>query len=120
MVLGLAGATVLVIGEAWNMLAQGGTEPERNVIKEAESVIPNFPKIRLREMTFQPGAQSTRTMENPMICEITQGALVSKVDGQPVTRNAGDIYTCKLGQVIENENKGNTVAVMRVFDLLPA
>ncbi|HSF29890.1 MAG TPA: hypothetical protein VLK82_05385 [Candidatus Tectomicrobia bacterium] len=120
MLWGLAGASVLVMGEAWNMLAQGAMEPERKVIKEAESVIPNFPKIRLREMTFQPGAQSTRTMDNPMICEITRGALVSKVDGQPVTRNTGDIYTCKIGQVIENENKGNTVAVMRVFDLLPS
>ena len=51
---------------------------------------------------------------------IHQGALVSKVDGQPVTRNTGDIYTCKIGQVIENENKGNTVAIMPVFHLLQA
>jgi hypothetical protein len=120
MLLGLASTSVLVMGTAPSGLAQNRIEPERRVIKEAESVIPGFPQVRLREVTYQPGAQAKATMKNPMICEITQGSLESKVDGQPVTRHTGDIYTCKTEQKIENENKGDTVAVMRIFDLLPS
>lgn len=120
MLLGLASTSVLVMGTAPSGLAQNRMEPERRVIKEAESVIPGFPQVRLREVTYQPGAQAKATMKNPMICEITQGSLESKVDGQPVRRHTGDIYTCKTGQEIENENKGDSVAVMRIFDLLPS
>ena len=120
MLLGLASTSVLVMGTVPSGLAQNRMEPERKVIKEAESVIPGFPQVRLREVTCQPGAQAKATMQNPMICEITQGSLESKVDGQLVRRQTGDIYTCKTGQKIENENKGDTVAVMRIFDLLPS
>ena len=120
MLLGLASTSVLVMSNVPSGLAQNRMEPERKVIKEAESVIPGFPKVRLREITYQPGAQAENTMKNPMICEITQGSLESKVDGQPVTRSTGDIYTCKTGQKIENENKGDTAVIMRVFDLLPS
>ena len=120
MLLGLASTSVLVMGTAPSGLAQNRMEPERKVIKEAESVIPGFPQVRLREATYQSGAQAKATMKNPMICEITQGSLESKVDGQPVRRHTGDIYTCKTGQEIENENKGDSVAVMRIFDLLPS
>jgi len=116
----MASTSVLAMGNASSGLAQSSMEAERRVIKEAESVIPGFPKVRLRENTYQPGAHTNNTMKNSMICEITQGSLESKVDGQPVTRNTGDIYTCKIGQKIENENKGDTVAIMRVFDLLPS
>lgn len=118
--LGLAGASALVMAGRGRVLAADEMGMERKVIKEAESVIQGFPKVRLRVNTFQPGGKVKATMMNPMICEITQGSLDSKVDGKPVKRETGDIYTCKPGLVIENVNNGKTVAVMRVFDLLPA
>lgn len=120
LMLGLAGASALVLGESKSLLAASDMGLERKVIKEAESVIPGVPKIRLRVLTFQPGYKGKATMKNSMICEITRGSLESKVDGKPVTRKQGDLYTCRPGLVIENENKGKTVAVMRVLDLLPA
>lgn len=118
--LSFAGASALALGKGGDLLAAGDMKPTRNVLKEADSVIPGAPKIRLRTSTYQPGARNKATMKHPMICEITQGTLESKVDGELVTRAQGDIYTCKPGQVIENENRTTAVAVMRVFDLLPA
>ena len=120
--LSIAGASVLAVGTASDVLAADIKPMTRKVIKEAESVIPGVPKIRLWTMTFQPGAGGSRkiTMKRSMICEMTQGALDTIVDGKPVRRNTGDIYTCKAGLVIQNKNNGTTVAVMRVFDLMPA
>ena len=120
--LSIAGASVLALGTASDVLAAEKKPITRKVIKEAESVIPGVPKIRLRTITFQPGAGGSRkiTMKRSMICEITQGALDSVVDGKPVRRNTGDIYTCKTGLVLSSKNNGTTVAVMRIFDLMPA
>jgi len=119
--LSIAGASVLALGTASDALAAGKKPITRKIIKEAQSVIPGVPKIRLRTLTFQPGAGGRIvTMKNSMICEITQGALDSVVDGKPVRRNTGDIYTCKTGLVLSSKNNGTTVAVMRIFDLMPA
>lgn len=120
--LSIAGASVLALGTGSEALAAGKKPITHKIIKEAESVIPGVPRIRLRTLTFQPGAGGSRkiTMKNSMICEITQGALDSVVDGKPVRRNTGDIYTCKPGLVIQVKNNGTTVAVMRIIDLMPA
>ena len=123
--LSVAGASLLALGNGNDLLA-AGTKPTRKVIKkiikEAESVIPGVSRIRLRTRTYPPGAGGNRkvTMKRSMICEITQGALDSVVDGKPVRRNTGDIYTCRRGLVLSNKNNGTTVAVMRVLDLMPA
>jgi hypothetical protein len=90
------------------------------VIKEAASMIPGFPKVRLREATYRPGGRSKNTMQNPMVCECSQGALDVTHDGNTFTAKQGDIWTCDTGTVEENVYNGSTVAVMRVFDLLPA
>jgi quercetin dioxygenase-like cupin family protein len=118
--LSFAAASVLALGKGSDLLA-ADMKPTKKVIKDAESVIPGAPKIRLQAITFQPGVGGSKvTMKNSMICEITQGALDSTVDGKPVRRNTGDIYTCKPGLVITNKNNGETAAVMRIFHLLPA
>lgn len=117
--LGLAGALALVLGKGGRALAQE-KGVEKKVIKEGESMIPGFPKVRLREWTYHPGASTKSTMKNPMICECTLGALVVTQDGNTFTAKRGDIWTCKIGIVEETANKGNTNAIMRVSDLLPA
>ncbi len=118
--LSVAGASVLALGTGSEVLA-AGNKPVFKVIKEAESVIPGVPKLRLRTITWPPGVGGrTVTMKHSMICEITQGALDSVVDGKPVRRNTGDIYTCKAGLVLSAKNNGTTDAVMRIFDLMPA
>ena len=123
LMLGLAGASALVLGEGSSVLAGEAKGPERTVkvIKEAESMIPGFPKVRLREVTWEPGAKGEeRKMPNPMVCECSLGSFESTVDGKTVTRKKGDVWTCKTGQVISDVNKEKTTAIMRIFDLLPA
>lgn len=123
MVAGLAGASSLILGAGGSVLAQEMKKPEKKVkvIKEAESMIPGFPKVRLREVTWEPGAsQGARKMPNAMVCECSQGSFETTVDDKTITRTKGDVWTCKPGQMISDINKGNTIAVMRIFDLLPA
>lgn len=120
LMLGLAGVSTLVLGKGTTVLAAEEKGVERKVFKEGESMIPGFPKVRLRAVTYQPGANSKATMKNPMICECTEGTLEVIQDGKTWTAKTGDIWTCREGMVEENTNKGKAVATMRVFDLLPA
>jgi quercetin dioxygenase-like cupin family protein len=121
LMLGLAGASSLVLGNASSVLAAEKKGKETKIIKQAESFIPGFAKLRLREVTWQPGGmEGERPMPNAMVCECTAGSFETTVDGKTIVRKKGDIWTCKPGQVISDVNKGKTVAVMRIFDLLPA
>jgi co-chaperonin GroES (HSP10) len=120
LLLGLAGASALILGAGDRVIAGEATGMDMKVIKEATSMIPGFPKVRLREATYQPGGRSKNTMQNPMVCECSQGSLEVTQDGKTFAVQQGDIWTCDKDTVEENVNKGSTVAVMRVFDLLPA
>lgn len=122
MVAGLAGASALLVGKGGSAYAQPIEEKgkvERKVLKEpTESMIPGFPKVRMRENTFQPGASTKVKMQNAMICQCTQGTLEVTQDDKTFTAKTGDIWTCKVGMVEGNINKGNTPATMRIIDLL--
>ena len=118
--LGLMGASALALGTGGSVLA-GEEGIERRVIKEVDSMIPGFPKLRIRDTIFQPGAVlSERKMANPMICEVTQGALEVTVDGKTFTAQKGDFWTCREGGTEADANKGTSVAIMNVIDLLTA
>jgi hypothetical protein len=117
---GLAGASSLVFGSATNLFAAEDKGVERKTGKQVDSMIPGFPKVGTREITFQPGASTKATMKNPMICECSQGSLEVVQDGKKFTANKGQVWTCKEGLVEETSNKGKTAATMRIFDLLPA
>ena len=119
-VAGLAGASVVLMADAGSVLAAEQKEPERKIIKEIESMIPGYPKVRLRENTYAPGTSSKSTMKNDMICECTLGTLEVTADGKPFTAEKGHIWVCKVGIVEEIANKGSTPAIMRVFDLFSA
>jgi quercetin dioxygenase-like cupin family protein len=117
---GLMGASVLALGTGGGVLA-GEEGIERRVVKEVNSMIPGFPKLRIRDTIFQPGAVlSERKMANPMICEVTQGTLEVTVDGKTFTAQKGDFWTCRAGGTEGDANTGTTVAIMHVIDLLPA
>lgn len=121
---GLAGASALLVGKGGSAYAQPieekGKLERKELKKPAESMIPGFPKVRLREITYQAGASSKAKMQNAMICECTQGTLQVMQDDMTFTAKTGDIWTCKVGMIEANANKGNTPATMRVFDLLSA
>lgn len=119
MLLGLAGASALVLAKTGGAGAEEMKAPAIKVIKEAESMIPGYAKARLREATWQPGhGVKTRPMPNDMVCEMARGALDVVGDGKPLTRQKGDIWTCKAGMMISDVNNGKTAPVMRIFDLL--
>jgi quercetin dioxygenase-like cupin family protein len=121
--LGLAGASVLVLGSVHTGHAGEMQMPgvERKVLKEVDSNIPGYAKIRVRDVIFQPGsAMPMMTMENDMVCETTEGTLEATKDGQTFEAPKGTIWTCRKGGTELTANKGSTVAVMHVIDLLPA
>jgi len=94
---------------------------ERKVLKEVDSNIPGYAKIRVRDVIFQPGASTpVMTMENDMVCETTEGTLEATKDGQTFTAPKGTMWTCRKGGTELAANKGQTVAIMHVIDLLPA
>jgi quercetin dioxygenase-like cupin family protein len=121
----VAGATAFILGERGETFAGQAKPPPPEVkdvdIKEGkpvDSMIPGFSKVRLREFTFKPGGRVKATMDNPMICECSQGTLEIDQDGKKFTAKKGHLWTCNQGTVEETVNKGKTVAVMRVFDVL--
>ncbi len=119
--LGVAGASALVLARRRDVSAQRIEEKgsiERKESKPVDSMIPGFKKVRLREVTYQPGASSKAKMQNAMICECTQGTLEVMQDDKKFTAKKGHVWTCHVGLIEANENKGNGPATMRVFDLL--
>ena len=88
---------MLALGTGGSIFA-GDEGIDRKVLKEVDSNIPGFAKLRIRDTIFQPGAVlSERTMANPMICEVTQGTLEVTVDGKTFTAQQGDFWTCRAG-----------------------
>ena len=126
LVMGLTGASALLLGATRAATAQDATEVapgvQLRVLKEIPVQFSGYSKVRWREITWQPGAKfGPNTMKNPMICEITGGPLEQHIEGQPpTTLQPGDTYVCHVGMVETDENKGTVPTTMRVIDLLPA
>ena len=126
LVVGLAGASALLLKTPWEAMAADATEiapgVTLKVIKEMPSDIPGFPQIRWRVITWQPGAKlGPTTMKNAMICEIAGGTLEQTVEGMGTkTLQPGDTYLCHTGMVETDINNGTTPTDMRVIDLLTA
>ena len=116
--LSLAGASALLLGRGHSGWAQQGVAAKE--IKETTSRIAGVPKVKLVEVTLQPGAvMPTTKMDQAMICECTLGSLeVTQDDNRIVTMNQGDIWTCGVGTMEGVANKGNTAGIMRVFILV--
>ena len=130
LLLGLAGMSVAVVGQGRGASAQqtpAGQAMEaapgvsERVVSEVPSMVPGFAKVRLLEVTWQPGAKAPAdTMKDPMICEMSRGELDEIKNRQPVKRKVGDLWTCAVGDVDEDVNNGTEPAVMRVFILMKA
>ena len=115
------GASVLILGSGHSGHAGDMPGVERKVLKEVDSNIPGYAKIRVRDVIFQPGSSTpTMTMDNDMVCETTEGTLEVTKDGEVFTAPKGTLWTCRKGGTELTANKGQTVAIMHVIDLLPA
>ena len=120
---GLVGASVVILGSGHSghtgEMSMSGVE--RQVLKEVDSNIPGYAKIRVRDVIFQPGSSTPMgTMGNDMVCETTEGTLEVTKDGQTFTAPQGTLWTCRKGGTELAANTGQTVAIMHVIDLLPA
>jgi hypothetical protein len=84
------------------------------------SAVEGFLEAAFR-FNFQPSDSTpVMTMENDMVCETTEGNLEGTKDGQAFTAPKGTIWICRKGGTEMTANKGSTVVIMRVIDLLPA
>lgn len=82
-------------------------------------MIPGIAKVRLREITYQPGGRTSTNMQNDMVCECTDGMLeITLGNAAPKTVRRGELWTCHTGIREASRNVGSTPAVMRVVDLL--
>ena len=56
-----------------------------------------------------------------MVCHITEGELSVRQNDKQFTVKKGDVWSCTKGVNTEGtKNSGDTVAVMRIIDLLTA
>jgi quercetin dioxygenase-like cupin family protein len=126
---GLAGISGLVISEQAAAQTYGSSDGKevgpgvRQVdLGERESVIPAYGKVRLRDIVLQPGAKTPdNMMMNDMLCHMTEGELAVMQNDKQFTVKKGDVWTCAKGITTEGtQNKGSTVAIMRIIDLMPA
>jgi quercetin dioxygenase-like cupin family protein len=89
---------VLILGSGHSSHAGETPGLERKVLAEVDSAIPAYAKIRIREVTFQPGASvAVQTMDNDMICQCTAGSLQITNDGRTFAANTGQAWTCHRG-----------------------
>ena len=85
------------------------------------SEIPAYATVSMRDTVYQPGAKSeSPAMSNDMVCHCLEGELqVSQGPGNQFVAKTGDVWSCTKGMPEANENKGSTIAIMRVIDLIP-
>ena len=124
MIAGLGGASAFFGGTsavAWAQSIESKGQIDRKSMEPVPSMIPGIAKVRVREVTFQPGASSTAKMQDAMICECTQGALeITQDNDKPFVAKTGHMWTCNVGTIEISANKGSTPATMRVIDLMKA
>jgi quercetin dioxygenase-like cupin family protein len=126
---GLTGISGLVISEQAAAQTYGSSDGKevgpgvRQVdLGERESLIRAYGKVRLRDIVLQPGAKTPNNMMmNDMLCHMTEGELAVMQNDKQFTVKKGDVWTCAKGITTEGtQNKGSTVAIMRIIDLMPA
>lgn len=125
MAVGLGAVSTYILGPRGVALAAVGDETKVaegvtvKVLGEGKSMIPGYAKVRLREVTVQPGSSfPLLTMKNDMVCHMAEGELKINQGDMKFTVKKGDVWTCILGGKEGGANTGSTVAVMSVSDLL--
>ena len=104
-------------GEQTTTLAKG---VHQIVYGESPSIIPGYKTVRLRDIVVQPGAKVDPSSMHPMICHMAQGALeVTRTNpDETFVAKTYHVWTCASGMTEGVVNRGSTVAVMRITDLL--
>jgi quercetin dioxygenase-like cupin family protein len=84
------------------------------------SEIPAYATVSMRDIVFQPGSKSDNpAMPNDMVCHCLEGELqISQGPGKQFVAKTGDVWSCMKGMPEVTTNSGNTVAIMRIIDLI--
>jgi hypothetical protein len=89
---------------------------------ESPSIIPGIKTVRFRDVILEPRATNGPSPMMPMICHMAQGELeVTRTGTNPDEKFLAKqyhVWTCSTGMTEGVENKGNTVAVMRIIDII--
>ena len=86
---------------------------------KGEAIIPGYKTVSMIDLVFQPGSNvPNETMQNDMVCHITEGELRVVQNGKEFRFKKDDVWTCAKGTTEQAWNEGGTVAVMRITDLL--
>ncbi len=123
--LGLAAASAVALADRGVAEAAVGDETELakgvtvKVLGEGPAMIPGYKTVRLRDVTYEPGASSpVNTMKNPMVCHVAQGELQVTQNGKTFDAKKNHVWTCNTGATEGVKNSGSAVGVMRITDLL--
>jgi hypothetical protein len=95
---------------------------EREAMHGRDSVLPAYKRIKVVDVVLQPKAtEKSDAMRNDMVCLCFDGEMrLDHRDGHPFTVKKNDVWTCVKGEPEDTENIGNSVAIMRVINLIPA
>ena len=86
---------------------------------ETPSLIPGFKAVSMRDIIMQPGSKTMApTMENAMVCHITEGELRIEQEGKTFTAKKNFVWTCNKDTKEQAYNDGNAVGIMRIADLM--
>ena len=90
-------------------------------LDKREAIIPEYQTVSMRDIVVEPGAEiPSSAMENDMVCHMAEGELQVVQNGKEFTARTGDVWTCATGTEEGGKNTSDSVAIMRVTDLLRA
>jgi hypothetical protein len=94
---------------------------ETKVLNEGMSMIPGYKRVRLLDVTVQPGKSfGPNKMETPMVCHMLEGAMdITQDPGGTFSAQKNHVWTCNTGIMEGGTNKGTSPATMRITFLLP-
>lgn len=125
---GLGAASAILVSampQAYSQTARAQTttlaEGVRQIVYgESPSIIPGYKTVRLRDIVVQPGAKVAPGPMHPMICHMAQGELeVMRTNpNETFIAKPYHVWTCNSGMTEGVVNRGRTVAIMRITDLL--
>ncbi|KLK91532.1 hypothetical protein AA309_19215 [Microvirga vignae] len=124
--LSIAAASTLVPSR--QAVAQSSASPEGREIApgvrrvdytKRDTMIPNYKTVSMRDNIYQPGASTSgSSMGNDMVCHMLEGELPVDTGSGDTVYKKGDVWSCGKRMPERSKNTGNTVALMRVIDLL--
>lgn len=80
-----------------------------------------YTRVVMNDYIMGPGAAFPEEVQkNDMLCQILEGEITIRQDGNMIAAKTGHVYSCMVGTVETDVNEGDTAAIMRVIDLFAA